>query len=144
MEEKFTPFIPTAGTNLNHAEITSPSIVRMMINRAKNPVIVVGENLDEDEKEIVNEIIETFKLKCIRTPEDMNLIIAYNKIVKDKHDLVLFIGITYYYLAQTVSYLKNFSNTTTVSIDRYYHPNVHYSFPNLEKEELIEYLKKIL
>ena len=38
MDERFIAYIPTAGSNVAHAEVTSPTIVKMMIKRAKGKV----------------------------------------------------------------------------------------------------------
>ncbi|WP_457613372.1 CO dehydrogenase/acetyl-CoA synthase complex subunit epsilon [Methanocaldococcus sp.] len=144
MDERFTAYIPTAGSNIAHAEITSPSLVKMMVKRAKNPILIIGENLEEDEKEMIVKFGEKFNIKMIKTPEDVNLVVLTKLLQKDGYDLALFTGITYYYLAQTITHLKQFSNVITISIDKYYQPNALYSFPNLSKDEYMDYLNKML
>ena len=60
------------------------------------------------------------------------------------HDTVIFFGILYYYASQMLSCLKNFALNPlirTISIDKYYHPNARFTFPNIESDE--EY-KKII
>ena len=144
MDERFTAYIPTAGSNVAHAEITSPTLVKMMIRRAKKPILILGENLEEDEKELIKRFIEKYNLKVIKTPEEMNLMTIIKLLANSNYDLALFTGITYYYLAQAVTHLKQFSNVITVSIDKYYQPNTLYSFPNLSREEYLDYLNKLL
>nr|pir hypothetical protein MJ0154 - Methanococcus jannaschii [Methanocaldococcus jannaschii] len=144
MDERFIAYIPTAGSNVAHAEITSPTLVKMMIRRAKKPILILGENLEENEKELISKLIEKFNLKTIKTPEEMNLMAIMKYLASSDYDLALFTGITYYYLAQAATHLKQFSNVVTISIDKYYQPNTLYSFPNLSKEEYLDYLRKLL
>ena len=59
----------------------------------------------------------------------------------EKYDLVIVGGFLIYYVSQTLSTLKNYSEYRTVSLDRYYHPNARFSLPNLEKKEWIEFLE---
>ncbi|CAB3289585.1 Acetyl-CoA decarbonylase/synthase complex subunit epsilon [Methanocaldococcus lauensis] len=144
MDERFVPYIPTAGSNVAHAEITTPTLVKMMIKRSKKPILILGENLSKDEMELIDKFIEKYNLKVIKTPEEMNLMAIMKFLANSNYDLALFTGITYYYLAQAVTHLKQFSNVVTVSIDKYYQPNTLYSFPNLSNDEYIDYLKKLL
>ncbi len=62
----------------------------------------------------------------------------------EKYDLVIFGGFLVYYLSQSLSTLKNYTEYRTMSIDRYHHPNARYSLPNLEKEEWENYLEEVL
>ncbi|ENN96277.1 acetyl-CoA decarbonylase/synthase complex subunit epsilon [Methanocaldococcus villosus KIN24-T80] len=139
--DRFTPYIITAGSNTNHAEVISPSALKMMIKRARSPILILGEKC---EREIIDRLIETYKLKVIKTPEEMNLMIVMKYLTQSEHDLAIFVGITYYYLAQALMHLKHFSNLVTVSIDRYYQPNAHYSFPNLDEKEYLDYLNRLI
>lgn len=61
-----------------------------------------------------------------------------------KYDLVLFGGFLVYYVSQSLSTLKNYSEYRTVTLDRYHHPNARFSLPNLEKEEWENYLGEVL
>ncbi|ACV24041.1 CO dehydrogenase/acetyl-CoA synthase complex subunit epsilon [Methanocaldococcus fervens] len=144
MDERFIAYIPTAGSNVAHAEITSPKLVKMMIKRAKKPILILGENLEDKEKELIEKFIEKYNLEVIKTPEEMNLMALIKFLANSSYDLALFVGITYYYLAQAATHLKQFSNVITVSIDKYYQPNTLYSFPNLSMEEYLDYLNKLL
>lgn len=61
------------------------------------------------------------------------------------HDLVIFVGITYQLQSQLLSTLKNFAlHLKTMSLDRYYHPNASWSFPNLPHDKWVENLNTIL
>ncbi|WP_292459400.1 carbon monoxide dehydrogenase beta subunit family protein [Methanothermococcus sp.] len=136
---KTTPYQPTAGSNLNHAEIVSTKIAVSMIKRSKHPILILGsygEGL---------EYLEKLNIEKIYTPRDMNLLDAIKKISNEKkHDLVIFSGITYYYLAQAITHLKHFSDITSLTIDNMYHPNAKYSFPNMEKKEHLEAIKRLV
>ncbi len=135
---KTTPYQPTAGTNLNHAELISIKIVAQMIKRSKNPILIVGDKGEGIEH------LENLNIKKIHVPKDMNLLDAMKMISKEDYDLALFSGITYYYLAQALTHLKHFSDIVTITIDRYYHPNAKYSFPNMETVEYIEAVKRLV
>ncbi len=61
-----------------------------------------------------------------------------------KYDLVIFGGFLIYYVSQSLSTLKNYSEYRTVCLDRYHHPNARFSLPNLEKDEWVKYLEVVL
>ncbi len=137
-----TPYQPTAGTNLNHAELISTKMAVSMIKRSKKPLLILGE---KDECSKMLEELKNYKnLEIIHTPKEGNLIKCIKYAISNNNDLVIFAGITYYYLAQCITHLKHFSNITTLTIDRYYHPNAHYSFPNMEVIEHEEALKRLI
>jgi acetyl-CoA decarbonylase/synthase complex subunit epsilon len=140
MSDRTTPYQPTAGTNLNHAEIVSPTILIHMIKRSKNPILIVGCKLEKD----VEEILSKLSMKKIYTPKEMNLLDIMKYLAKGEHDLALFVGITYFYLAQVITHLKHFSSVITVTIDPYYNPNARYSFPNMDKNEHVEVIRKLV
>ncbi len=51
---------------------------------------------------------------------------------KGRYDLVIFLGMDYYYASQMLSSIKHFGHgTRTISLQRYYQPNASYSMPNL-------------
>ncbi len=132
------PYQPTAGTNLNHAEIISTKLALQMLKRSKKPILIIG-NKEKDNCKLLE-----LDIKTINTPKDMNLLCALKKIIKDGNDLVIFSNITYFYLAQSITHLKHFSECTTLTLDRYYNPNAHYSFPNMEKHEYEESIKRLV
>jgi len=61
------------------------------------------------------------------------------------HDLVIYVGITYQLQSQLLSTIKNFAtHLRSLSLDRYYHPNATFSFPNLAEDRWVENLNMIL
>jgi len=61
------------------------------------------------------------------------------------HDLIIYIGITYQLESQLLSTLKNFAtHLRTLTLDRYYHPNATFSFPNLPEDKWVENLNMVL
>lgn len=61
-----------------------------------------------------------------------------------QHDLVIFIGVTYYMAAQGLSTLKHFaSHLKTVTLCKYFHSNADASFPNMSDKKWIKYLEKL-
>jgi acetyl-CoA decarbonylase/synthase complex subunit epsilon len=63
---------------------------------------------------------------------------------KGGYDLIVFFGITYYYISQAISALKNFSNIKVISIDKYYHPNADMSFGNLKDDVFLAALDEVI
>ncbi|MHA1112001.1 MAG: CO dehydrogenase/acetyl-CoA synthase complex subunit epsilon [Promethearchaeota archaeon] len=62
----------------------------------------------------------------------------------EKYNLVIFGGFLVYYVSQSLSTLKNYTEYRTVSLDRFHHPNARFSLPNLEKLEWGQYLEVVL
>jgi acetyl-CoA decarbonylase/synthase complex subunit epsilon len=59
------------------------------------------------------------------------------------HDLVLFIGVTYYLASQGLSSLKHFApHLKTLTLCKFFHSNADASFPNMSDSEWIKYLEK--
>ena len=75
----------------------------------------------------------------LRDPEWINL-----TGTGEKYDLIVFGGFLVYYVSQSLSTLKNYSQYRTVSLERFHHPNARFSLPNLEKEEWGQYLEVVL
>ena len=62
-----------------------------------------------------------------------------------QYDLALFMGITYYMEWVLFSGLKHFSqNLMTISLDRCYHPQASWSFPNLSVDDYAQNLDVII
>jgi acetyl-CoA decarbonylase/synthase complex subunit epsilon len=63
-----------------------------------------------------------------------------------QHDLVLFIGVTYYIASQGLSTLKHFApHLKTLTLCKLFHPNADVSFPNMSEKKwlkLLENMKK--
>lgn len=61
-----------------------------------------------------------------------------------QHDLVLFIGVTYYIASQGLSTLKHFAqHLVTVTLCKFFHPNADASFPNMSDKKWLKYLEKL-
>lgn len=64
---------------------------------------------------------------------------------KGQYAMAIFGGHLVYYVSQTLSRLKNFTNwLRTIDLDKYAHPNARFSLPNLSNTEWKEYLEKII
>jgi acetyl-CoA decarbonylase/synthase complex subunit epsilon len=85
---------------------------------------------------------------------DMSLINITGRLVdKDwkgldeqgQYGMAIFGGHTVYYVSQTLSRIKNFSNwVKTIELDKFSHPNARFSLPNLSDEEHKEFLEKVI
>ena len=86
--------------------------------------------------------------------KDMSLINITNRLSdKDwkgidgegQYSMAIFGGHIVYYVSQTLSRLKNFTNwLRTVELDKYAHPNARFSVANLSNTEWQAYLEKII
>lgn len=62
-----------------------------------------------------------------------------------QYAMAIFAGHIVYYVSQTLSRLKNFTNwVRTIDLDKYAHPNARFSLPNISNTEWKEYLEKII
>src|SRR3989337_2024992 len=87
--------------------ITKPEVVVAMIKKAKRPLLIVGHEAAEIE-------------------------IGDKKLL----DHAIYMGMTYYFENILFSSLKHYSqNLKTISLDRYYHPNASWAFPNLPEKD---------
>ena len=85
---------------------------------------------------------------------DMSLINITGRLVdKDwkgldgngQYEMAIFGGHLVYYVSQTMSRIKNFSNwVRTVELDKYSHPNARFSLPNLSDNDWKEFLEKLI
>ena len=85
---------------------------------------------------------------------DMSLINITSRLVdKDwkglegegQYGMAIFGGHLVYYVSQTLSRLKNFSNwLRTVDLDKYSHPNARFSLPNLSNDDWKVFLEKLI
>ena len=159
--------------------ITSKDAARI-IYKSENPLIVIGSRIENDYlpsgKNIIDYVIEIAKIKeipivitssfvkkirelyknvyFIPALELMNYLLDPNwKLKGDKsHDLVIISSFEYYFISHVIQSIKHFAKHLKIlSIDKYYQPNAHYSFPNQlnpilwEKnlKEIIETLKEL-
>ena len=62
-----------------------------------------------------------------------------------QYEMAIFGGHLVYYVSQTLSRIKNFSNwVRTVELDKYSHPNARFSLPNLSDNDWKEFLEKLI
>jgi len=85
---------------------------------------------------------------------DMSLINITGRLVdkewkgldgEGQYSMAIFGGHIVFYVSQTLSRIKNFSNwVRTVDLDRYAHPNARFSLANLSDEEWKEFLEQVI
>ena len=153
--------------------ITKPEVVSAMVKRAKRPLLIVGHKASEEEMEkekLIHYMIRIAKCKKITTVATahtikyfldegfegayhMPLVDIINRVKdpgwkgldeKGQYDLVMIVGIPYYMEWLVLNSLKHFTNTTTISLERRYHPNATWSFPNISIKEWTENISKIV
>ncbi len=62
-----------------------------------------------------------------------------------QYSMAIFGGHIVYYVSQTLSRLKNFTNwVRTVELDKYSHPNARFSLSNLSNAEWKEFLERVI
>ncbi|AEA47132.1 CO dehydrogenase/acetyl-CoA synthase complex subunit epsilon [Archaeoglobus veneficus] len=136
------------------AKLIKPDVLAKMVGRAKNPVLVTGGKLLEDEK-LVEYAVKLYEngvaiiatgassrpliergvepQACVFTLHHVTQFLldeSWSGFKGEPYDLVLFLGFEPYYLSRMLSALKHFSKLTTVSIDAFYQPHARFSFPN--------------
>jgi len=149
-------------------------VVGRLIKAAKRPLIVVGAKILEEElggKSLLSYVVELSKksggIPVVATAHTLKPLLEsglqpaaamgmveitdrlrdrnWSLDGKGPHDLAIFVGITYQLQSQMLSTLKHFAtHLKTVSLDRYYHPNADFSFPNLDEKIWIQDLDKVL
>lgn len=85
---------------------------------------------------------------------DMSLINITGRLVdkewkgldgEGQYSMAIFGGHIVFYVSQTLSRIKNFSNwVRTVDLDKYAHPNARFSLANLSDEEWKEFLEQVI
>ncbi len=154
--------------------ITKPEVVVAMVKKAKRPILVVGHEAAETEikeKKLLDyaicisqvgkiplvataHIVGEFVKKGFQPAASMPAVDIANRLADSEwkgldgngqYDLAMFMGITYYMEWVLFSGLKHFGqNLKTISLDKYYHPNASWSFPNLSNEDLAQSLEIII
>ncbi|MEE8168143.1 MAG: CO dehydrogenase/acetyl-CoA synthase complex subunit epsilon [Candidatus Hydrothermarchaeales archaeon] len=152
------------GPKLGRA--VTPDVAARIIDKAENPLLVVGANITELDSllELVIRLSKTgitltatsnsvkhfrerkVDVEALGLSELTNLLRdeewkGFNG--KGNYDLVIFLGIEYWLLSQMANTLKNFTDIETLTLTRYYQPNATFSFPNLSDDIWIEYLNKV-
>ena len=153
--------------------ITKPEVVVAMVKKAKHPLLVVGHEATETEvgdKKLLDyaiRISQEGKISLVATAHtigeflrrgfqpaaSMPAVDIANRLVdpewkgldgSGQYDLAMFAGMTYYMEWVIFSGLKHFGHLKTVSLDRYYHPQASWSFPNLPVKEWTQNLEVIV
>ena len=85
---------------------------------------------------------------------DMSLINITGRLVdkdwkgidgKGQYNMAIFGGHLVYYVSQTMSRIKNFSNwVRTIDLDKYSHPNARFSLPNLSDDDWKRFLEELI
>lgn len=148
------------------ARAVMPAVPGKMIVKAKRPLLIVGSEIGD--KEVLERVVMLGKAgiqiaavgDSYKYLADKGLDAHYSNLHalasylcdpewpgldgKGGYDLVVFFGITYYYVSQAISALKNFSAIKVISIDKYYHPNADMSFGNLKNDVFIQALDEVI
>ncbi|TXT65543.1 MAG: Acetyl-CoA decarbonylase/synthase complex subunit epsilon [Promethearchaeota archaeon] len=161
---------PEMGTT-----VKDPKVMAAIVSAPKKTVFVIGSealNWELDGKKVIDYYIEiakkldcdviatghTFQVLTENLGEekvhDMTLINITDRL-SDKewkgldgdgqYEMAIFGGHLVFYVSQTLSRLKNFTNwVRTVDLDRYAHPNARFSLANLEMHEWKDFLEKLI
>ncbi|MFA4936038.1 MAG: CO dehydrogenase/acetyl-CoA synthase complex subunit epsilon [Candidatus Methanoperedens sp.] len=148
------------------ARAVMPAVSGKMLAKAKRPLLIVGSEVHD--KDVLARAVAIGKTgvqiaavgNAYKSLGDKGLDVHYMNMHalatylcdpnwkgldgKGNYDLAVFFGITYYYMSQAISALKNFSNIKVISIDKYYHPNADMSFGNLKKDVFIAALDEVI
>ncbi len=156
------PFDPGCVPGPEMARLADPRTIGIAIKRAKRPILVVGAEILKDD--LIDKAIEIGKkgTPIAATAHSMKTFVekGYTDNVfmcnmhplannftrndwmgfdgKGNYDVIVFLGVTYYWSSQMMSAVKNFATNPlrmAVSIDRYYHPNAKMSFENIRDTE---------
>jgi CO dehydrogenase/acetyl-CoA synthase complex epsilon subunit len=152
---------PEMGTS-----VSDPNVMANFLKSSMKKVLVIGAeslNWELDGKKIADYLIEIAnKIDChvvgtghtysylkdkINSDKfyDMSLINITNRLCdKDwtglngegQYSMAIFGGHLVYYVSQTLSRIKNFTNwVKTIDLDKYSHPNARFSLPNLSNND---------
>ena len=161
---------PEMGTS-----VTDPAVMANFLKSPMRKVLVIGAeslNWELDGKKIADFLIEiankidcdvvgtghTYKYlkdKIVKNKlYDMSLINITNRLCdKDwvglggegQYSMAIFGGHLVYYVSQTMSRIKNFTNwVKTIDLDKYSHPNARFSLPNLSDDDWKEFLENLI
>lgn len=154
--------------------LEKPIVVKALLNKAKNPLLIVGAKAITEKtqkKSMIDYFIELSKAanipivataQTIKAFREKNFDNAYSHNAmeitylltdpewmvapkKGPHDLVMTFGFPYYMEWLMLSALVNFAtDIKTVTLGRYFQPHATWSFPNLKKQKWNNALKEIL
>ena len=155
--------------------VSDPQVMANLLKSPKKKILVIGaESLSWElgEKKLADYLVEIAKkLDCdvISTGHayrylkdkiingklrDLSLINITNRLCDEdwkglsgegQYGMAIFSGHLVYYVSQTLSRLKNFTNwLRTIDLDKYSHPNARFSLPNFEDNDWKEFLEKLI
>ncbi len=121
----YAEFLLELGEKINATIISTTTAYKFLSEKAKST-----------EMNVMSLVNITNRL---RDPNWLNI-----KGKGEKYDLVAFGGFLVYYLSQSLSTLKNYTQYRTVCLERFHHPNARFSLPNIEKLEWENYLEEVI
>ncbi|MFW9880169.1 MAG: CO dehydrogenase/acetyl-CoA synthase complex subunit epsilon [Candidatus Thorarchaeota archaeon] len=161
---------PEMGTS-----VSDPAVMANFLKSPKKKVFVIGAeslNWELDGKKLADYLIDIAnKIDCHVVGSghtysylkdkisdgklyDMSLINITNRLCdKDwvgldgegQYSMAIFGGHLVFYVSQTLSRIKNFTNwVKTIDLDKYSHPNARFSLPNLSDDEWKVFLESLI
>ncbi|MFW9878947.1 MAG: CO dehydrogenase/acetyl-CoA synthase complex subunit epsilon [Candidatus Thorarchaeota archaeon] len=161
---------PEMGTS-----VSDPTVMANLLKSPKKKVLVIGAeslNWELNGKKVVDYLIDIAnKINChvVGTGHtysylkdkisndklyDMSLINITDRLCdKDwtgldgegQYSMAIFGGHLVFYVSQTLSRIKNFTNwVKTIELDKYSHPNARFSLPNLSNEDWKLFLENLI
>ncbi|MEM3045793.1 MAG: CO dehydrogenase/acetyl-CoA synthase complex subunit epsilon [Candidatus Bathyarchaeia archaeon] len=167
------PWQPSAVPGPRQAHILAPEMCGKLMKAAKRPIVIVGGDVDRttprnlDLVKYVIGLADALRAPLVVSP---GRFAAFNAAAPGRavcmgleevvqrlsdtewqgfdgqggYDLAVFMGGVYYFQNLMLSALKGFApKVRTVSLDRFYHPNAGFSFPNLTEERWVESLQVV-
>ncbi len=166
------PWLYGFSFGIRQAQVVTPEHVARLIAQSSNPIMIVGSECElrlPSGLRIVDYAIEIAKIRNIpmivttsvvkevreqyNNVRHMFLMETFRKLIDprwsingNQHDLAIFIGHTYYMISHLLTATRHFAkHLKTLSLDRYYQPNVNFSLQNQPLLNVYENtLKKIL
>ena len=167
------PWQPAMVPGPRQAHVLAPEMCGKLVKTAKRPIMIVGGDIDRtapaglDMVKYVVELADALKAPIVVSPGRFR---AFNAAAPGRavcmgleaitqrlsdpewrgvdgagsYDIAAFVGGVYYFQHLMLSALKSFApKLKTVSLDRFYHPNAGFSFPNLTEERWVESLQAV-
>ncbi len=166
------PWLYGFGFGIRQAQVVTPEHAARIIAQAQNPLMIIGSECEirlPSGMRIIDYAIEIAKIKNIpiivttgiikevrevyENCRHMFLMEIFRKLINPNwnlngkpHDLAIFIGHIYYMISHLLTATRHFAkHLKTLSLDRYYQPNVNFSLQNQPLLNVYEItLKKIV
>jgi len=146
------PWIVSYVPGHKEAIVVNANGAARIIKRAERPAMVIGSTINEKmieyAKKMQNlgiEIISSCSsAKFFENVKCTTVLEAIRDIKEEeKYDLVIFLGIRYFFTYHLLSALKNYK-VKTLDISGKFQPNASYSFDNLSEKEWEESMEKLI